>query len=575
MWVVDADNHQIVDVNKAALSLYGYSKAEMLSFTTADLRSGKKMNPSGNQKNQLNAENIQKHITKSGDPIFVRLTSHLIQIDGQTHWLFVADDVTKQTRQEQQLRASQQLFELIKEKLPLALFVMDQQGNMLQWNSYKEKLSGYSHKEVNELHALDFFDSNSQPDIDQALQDVLNKGKAEVEDNLVTKSGDKIPMLYKAHSVQIEGQQQVLGFGVDISELKKAQQKTEANRQLLQSIINQSKSLIFVKDQEGRFRFVNKEFLSFFDLPADAVIGKRDLDIMDENDAQPMQQSDKKVREDGGPLELEEHVHLDGEEPRVFLTTKVLFQGIPGFENHVLGLSRDITQRKKMEQQLEKSAKENQILLSEIHHRVKNNLAIISGFLDLQAMETDNVGLRNNLKDSQSRILSIASTHELLYEEQDFSAIDFDKNIKKLVETIADTLSPDVTFRSSMDSVKLNINQAIPCSLIINEIVTNAIKHAYGEKEEAIIDIILRENDGSIFLSVRDYGQGLPEDFDFNHNTSLGLNLIQVLKQQLNAELNINSSGGTTFELTFKKTDTNRSSSNSFEKNSDNLKKKT
>lgn len=556
LWVVDPDRHQIIDVNDAALSLYGYNKTEMLSLTTDDLRSGD-MDTAENQNNEL-ASGTQKHVTKGGDPLYVRITSHTIQIDGKTRQLLVADDVTEQTKHEQQVRASQQLFKFIKEKLPLGLFVLDQQGNMLQWNSYKEDLSGYSSEEITDMHALDYFDPQSRPKVEQALQEVWEQGKAEVEGVLLTKSGDKIPMLYKAHSMQIEGDQRIVGFGTDISELKEAQQKVEANLQLLQAIIDQSKSVIFIKDEEGRFQFVNKEFLSLFNLPADKVIGKRDLDIMGEEDARPMQESDKKVRETEEPLELEEHLQLD-RKTHIFLTTKVLLQGIPGFENHVFGLSKDITKRKQMEEQLKQSAEQNQILLSEVHHRVKNNLAIVSGFLDLQALETDDKGIRENLKDSQSRILSIASTHELLYEEQDFSSIAFDSNIKKLVRKIADTLSPDITFQFSMDTVELDINQAITSSLIINEIVTNAIKHAYEEEDEAIIDITLREDEGTITLTVRDYGKGLPEDFDLDQPKSLGLNLIQVLKEQLDGELTISSNGGTTFELIFEKAATNDS----------------
>lgn len=559
MWIADPNNHQIVDVNDAALSLYEYSKEEMLSLSTKDLQTEDK-NFSKNPGRPRNTEGTREHITKDGESVYVQVTCHTIQIDGETLRLFVGNNVTEQARREQQLRISQHLFELINKKLPLSLFVLDQQENMHRWNCYAEDLSEYSSEMMPQLHALDFFDSNSQPKIKQALQEVWEKGKVEVEGKLLAKSGDNVSMLCKAHRVEIDGEKRILGFGVDISELKEAQEKIDANRQLLQAIIDQSKSLIFIKDEEGRFRFVNKEFLSFFDLSADDVIGQRDLDIMYEEDARPMQQSDKKVREEKGPLELEEHVQLDGQ-THTFLTTKVLLQDIPGFENHVFGLSRDITQRKQMEQQLKKSAKEKEVLLSEIHHRVKNNLAIISGFLDLQAMETDDMRLRDNLKDSQSRILSIASTHEPLYEEQDFSTISFDSNIKKLTQQIADTLSPEVTFRFTMDSVELNINQAIPCSLIINEVVTNAIKHAYDDQEEAVIDITLREEEGTILLSVRDYGKGIPENVDLENTRSLGLKLIHVLKEQLDAKLTINSKEGTRFNIIFEKTAVKGSSS--------------
>jgi len=233
--------------------------------------------------------------------------------------------------------------------------------------------------------------------------------------------------------------------------------------------------------------------------------------------------------------------------------TKIPLKGHERYENCVLGISEDITKRLAIEEHLKTYIKESEVLLSEIHHRVKNNLAVISGLMEIQVLKSDSKETRDKIKDCQARINSIALTHELVYREKKFSEINFGELIKKIAKNVVSTFDQNVTLDFNIEPVILNINQALPSSLFVNEIVTNAMKHAFETAEDPIIEIEMYETDKNVILSISDNGCGFPENFKFAQEKSLGLKLIKIAKDQLNAELKVNSINGVLFELIFKK----------------------
>lgn len=215
---------------------------------------------------------------------------------------------------------------------------------------------------------------------------------------------------------------------------------------------------------------------------------------------------------------------------------------------------RDISGRVEARKQLQNSLKEKETLLTEVHHRVKNNLAVVSGIMEMQALESKDEELQRKLFDSQSRIKSIALTHELLYQEKTFSNISYNSNVKKLIQSISKTMNNGASFAFDMDQVKLNINQALPCSLILNELVTNSLKHAFKD-DQGKIDIILKENNGTVHLIIKDNGVGLPDTFSLDKANTMGFTLVKILSGQLNGRLHISRDDGTQFHLQFSKTD--------------------
>lgn len=226
----------------------------------------------------------------------------------------------------------------------------------------------------------------------------------------------------------------------------------------------------------------------------------------------------------------------------------------------MIGALRDITDQKLTEEELKTSLSEKETLLAEIHHRVKNNLAVVSGMMQLQAYDSNNESVQEQLYDSVVRIKTMATVHELLYQSNSFSQLDFSDTLKELVQNVSSTLQSEneVKVEFSSDPVKLNINQAIPTSLIVNEVITNAFKHAFEGIKECKIKIELRQEENRVDLTIIDNGTGMPADIDSSNSNSLGFHLINLLSEQVSAThtygKNKNGSG-TLFQLHFDKQD--------------------
>ncbi|MCC5925621.1 MAG: PAS domain-containing protein [Bacteroidetes bacterium] len=207
------------------------------------------------------------------------------------------------------------------------------------------------------------------------------------------------------------------------------------------------------------------------------------------------------------------------------------------------------------ELELEQSLLEKETLLQEIHHRVKNNLAVVSSLMQLQAMETSNDEVREQLLDSTTRIRSMALIHEELYRNDNFNYLDIEQTIRGLVDYASSIMqgSNRVDVRYTLQPIRVNINQAVPLSLIVNEVVTNAYKHAFKAGIDAPCVCINTTLDNKLFcLAITDNGVGFPDDFDFDAINSLGMQLLHTLTEQLMGSYSIgNDAKGTTFKLEF------------------------
>lgn len=209
-------------------------------------------------------------------------------------------------------------------------------------------------------------------------------------------------------------------------------------------------------------------------------------------------------------------------------------------------------------QEIKNSLKEKEVLLQEIHHRVKNNLSLISGLIELQLDSTTDQNAREVLKDSQSRIHSMAMIHEKLYQTESLSDIALDNYIEELVEAIHSTFTEyreSVELNFDLDHIEMDINHVIPCGLLINELVVNAFKHAFTKNKNGILDIRLKKQGSQVLLSISDNGPGLPEDFSIEDSDSLGSMLINTFAAQLEAETEItnhsDNGGGARFSFRF------------------------
>ncbi|MEX2455834.1 MAG: histidine kinase dimerization/phosphoacceptor domain -containing protein [Balneolaceae bacterium] len=219
----------------------------------------------------------------------------------------------------------------------------------------------------------------------------------------------------------------------------------------------------------------------------------------------------------------------------------------------IVGNVRDISARKERMNKLDDSLKENQMLLSEVHHRVKNNLAIVSSLIELKKWEMDE-DERGHFSDLQSRIKSIALVHEKLYGGEAFSEIELSQYIKELGDMIGKSYNlkeRNVEIIYDLEPVQVGINHAVPIGLICNEMINNAFKHAFTGKSDEYLKIELKKKRENVVLSVIDSVGGLPKGFSIDSQTSLGMTLIKRLSKQLNGAFEIEGGKETTFRVTF------------------------
>lgn len=227
---------------------------------------------------------------------------------------------------------------------------------------------------------------------------------------------------------------------------------------------------------------------------------------------------------------------------------------------HFVSVQRDVTEEWERHQKMQKIIDQRENLIKETHHRIKNNLATITGLLELQIIKSKSDEVRDVLSESMNRVSSIASIHEKLYETEGLSSITLDVYIKDLVEQISNSIeniggSSNINFELDLNPVSLSMRQAVPLGLILNELITNAHKHAFDENE-GTISISCQAKEEKVYLEVKDDGKGLPEDLDIHDSNSLGIKLIETLSQQLNGEYHLSSENGTKFRMHFVKDDT-------------------
>jgi PAS domain S-box-containing protein len=289
--------------------------------------------------------------------------------------------------------------------------------------------------------------------------------------------------------------------------------------------------------------------------PAVEIIGKTDSEYY-ENPAigQALRENDLRVMESGRSQSMEE-VAGTSDGYRIFLSSKAPYRNESGEVIGIIGISHDITERKQAEEKIRASLKEKEVLLKEIHHRVKNNLQIVSSLLYLQAAKTEHPGAVSALKESRARVKSMALIHERLYQSPNLASVDMGGYTRNLVFDLYHsyrTQESSVRLTTNIEDITLGITEAIPCGLIINELISNALKHAFPEGREGEITIeLVKEGANRTTLTVSDNGIGFPEQVDWLNSPSLGLTLINSLVGQLEGTIELDRRGGTTFTIRF------------------------
>lgn len=228
---------------------------------------------------------------------------------------------------------------------------------------------------------------------------------------------------------------------------------------------------------------------------------------------------------------------------------------IEGEVSEISLVAHDISEKKQASIEIESSLQEKEILLKEIHHRVKNNLQVISSILNLQSSFVEDEKTLSILQESRNRVRTMAIIHENLYRTKDFSSINFSNYLDNLTGNLISSyrINEEIELKKDLTDVQLVLDQAIPCGLIINEIITNSLKYAWSKNEKGVIFISLKEENNVVYLEVSDDGIGLPFDFKESVTDTLGLQLVETLIEQLDGDINVNTESGTKYLINFDK----------------------
>lgn len=228
-----------------------------------------------------------------------------------------------------------------------------------------------------------------------------------------------------------------------------------------------------------------------------------------------------------------------------------------GRNEGVFGIVRSITRRKKAEEKIRTSLKEKEVLLREIHHRVKNNLQIVSSLLEMTRSRTQNIEARDVLAEAKAKIYNMALIHSQLYGDKRFDEIDMEKHIYLLTDQLSYLFNKHKAISVKVDAhgVKLSVTQAIPCALVLNELISNAYKHAFAYKTDGVIWISMKNaSKNRIVMRIKDSGAGIPEQELCGDQGTLGWKLVRnIVLKQLDGELKCDCKDGTDIHISFKK----------------------
>lgn len=453
------------------------------------------------------------------------------------------------------LKRSEKKYRILVEKASDVIAIV-QDGVLKYVNPRAAELSGYSSEELLDMPFSRFVHAEEIGSIEEnyRLRMMGNKVPGSYETRLLHKDGHVVFVEIHGSRIPFRGKPADYVVIHDISERKRMQQKIHESEEQYKNLVEKADIAIMIDDVDGKFKYFNKTFSRIFgytekdikNLSIRSIIHPDDRDRVLRLHEDRMQGKQVKkryeitgVRKDGTLLDCEIDVVVLREGKRIVGTRSYMW---------------DITERKQAEVRLKASLKEKEVLLREIHHRVKNNLQIISSLLNLQSRNLKDEKARDMFKESQVRVRSMALVHEKLYRSEDLSNVDFSEYIRNLAEHLFHVYGVhDVDLKIDIENVFLDINTAIPCGLIISELISNSLKYAFPKGGGGELKVGLRRDSEEFYkLTVGDSGKGLPEDFDIKSGDSLGLQLVDMLTEQLNGSLSFKHGAGAKFEIMFK-----------------------
>jgi len=515
-----------------------------------------------NSKESFNIELIAN--TGTGKKVWMKIVGEPRFEDNLCKKLFgTVQKIQRRKQIEKALSQRNHFIETALENLPIGIAINSiSDGKRQLMNQKFSEVYGWPEKEITDV---DTFFEKVYPNkvyrekITKRIREDMESGDVSRMSwegiQITQKSGEK--RIVNAKNIPVYQQNLMISTVTDVTEKFRAEKKLKENERRFKALVQDGSDLIAILNLSGEFTYVSPTSTMLLGIEPENAIGKKMIDFVHEDDQKMIKDIMKNLPRRRRFI-IKQVRFKSGESSFKWLeasVTNLLHElSVSGFVIN----AHDITERIHHQNEIKKALAEKEVLLSEIHHRVKNNLAVISGMMQLQLYDESNPAVQEKLNDGMLRIQTMANIHELLYSTKSFAKLSFRDIIEKLAHNITAAMSgnKEVDLKIESELVVLNINQAIPCSLIINEVLTNIFKHAFKKKVTGKITISIHQKQRKVDLIISDDGVGLPDDFNLGDNQSLGKNIIKILSEQLDADFKLyNSGNGTTFELHFKADD--------------------
>ncbi|MFW6129382.1 MAG: PAS domain S-box protein, partial [Candidatus Aminicenantaceae bacterium] len=495
-------------------------------------------------------------LSKDGEELEVEASVTYINYKQGIATQGIIRDVTERKKAVEALKEREQLLSNVFESMHEGVFVINNEYEYTYWNKAMERISNTQRKEVLgriPWKKFPFLKGRVEKAIKKAMRGHVSLN---IELSYILSNGKKgctrenyLPL--KDSNNNIIG---VVGVVEDITERIKTEEALRENEEKYRALVENAGEVILVA-QDGVLKFVNRRVFDVLGFKPEELVENPLVDYIHPEDKKTVSEKHKKRQrgEDFPSVYPSRIIDKKGKTNWMEINAaRIEWEGKPA----TLNFLTDVTERLQTEKQIRENLKEKEILLKEVHHRVKNNLNVITSLLNLQSSR-----LRSKeqaidaFKESKDRIYAMAMVHEKLYQSGSYSKIDMQDYIKTLAEKLLQIYAPPTKISRSFiidENINIDINRAIPCGLILNELITNALKHAFAgrSKGKLIVSFHCSEN-RQYEIKVKDNGIGLPKDIDNKKVETLGLNLIFILTEQLNGKLSIKTKKETEIRIVF------------------------
>jgi PAS domain S-box-containing protein len=560
-----------IKVNKAYCDIIGYSKKELLTMTYEEITHPDDVKMENEILDQTidgtgnNFHFEKRYIHKNGRIVYVDLRLNVLRDTLGKPYQQIAQvvDITERIIAEQKLKQTQARLTAVLNNLPnVAIYEYGEEINFVSENIMD--ILGYPAEEFMKNESL-FSNLMLEDDIviydDKVARWKRDGAKGVISNEIRVRNKQNEIIWLEDHMYEVNpgnARPYYSGIMIDITQQKKTQLKMLETETKLSAILrNLPKVIIYQSGMGNDFISDNIEEMIGY-TPAEVLESKYFFgSIMHQEDMMAVKNSISNWHKAGdeGILNMEFRVKKKNG-GYIWIEDHMFKVKVNEKESYLSGILIDITDRKLAEQKISRSLKEKELLLKEIHHRVKNNLQVVSSLLKLQSGYVKDESSLDLLIDSQNRVRSMALVHQKLYQSKDFSEIDFPEYLKQLSEHLLNvfkTKSGDISVIVNSADVNLGIDLAVPCGLILNELISNSLKYAFPEGKKGEIKIDFKFTDEIYEIIISDNGIGFPDEINYKETKSLGLQLVNTLVGQIDGNITMENKAGTTFNIRFGK----------------------